>query len=261
MGIIELFAASVVGILSGSFLFGLVGEFLLAAFYIVSNGVMVGIPELIALTMGASVMGVVCEKISAVRGCEKGWFKWGFSFGIIGIIIVFVFGKKVTDQKRRVINAKSIISYVIHAIMVAFMLLVFYPFLVGFFSSFKEQREILISPEILPKKWQWDNYVTAWTEANFARYTFNSAWYTAATICITVLTSTVNGYAFARGEFRGKNFIFAMFSALMFISLGSSSLYPTMQLMKMFHLNTSLCNSYHRYVSCSRIHSSASQRA
>lgn len=138
------------------------------------------------------------------------------------------------------IKPKTYWSILLHAVLIGFLVVVLYPFIVAFCGSFKTTVEILTSPDLLPEKWMFDNYVEAWTKANFATYTWNSAWYTCLHIIVAVLTSTVNGYAFARGEFRGKKAIFAMFSALMFVTLGSSSLYPTMQLMKLFHLNTSL---------------------
>lgn len=141
---------------------------------------------------------------------------------------------------KALVKPKTYWSIILHVLLIAFLYVVMYPFIMAFCSSFKDPMEILTSPKMLPEKWLVSNYVRAWTIANFARYTWNSAWYTALHILVAVLTSTVNGYAFARGEFRGKKTIFAMFSALMFVTLGSSSLYPTMQLMKVFGLNKSL---------------------
>ncbi|MBQ8807714.1 MAG: carbohydrate ABC transporter permease [Clostridia bacterium] len=143
-------------------------------------------------------------------------------------------------NKRRLIKPDTIFSILIHILLFAFLLLVLYPFISAFFGSFKRPDEILVSTKLLPEKWLFENYVKAWTVANFSQYTWNSVWYTALTVIVTILTSTCNGYAFARGDFRGKGFILALFTSLMFISLGTSSLYPTMQLMKLFNLHTSL---------------------
>lgn len=131
-------------------------------------------------------------------------------------------------------------SIIIHALLICLLGVVLYPFAVALTGSFKTTPEMLTSPKLLPNEWKFDNYVIAWVKANFAVFTWNSLWYTICIVIVTVLTSSLTGYVFARGRFRGKKLIFAMFSSLMFVTLGSSSLYPTMQLMKMFHLNESL---------------------
>lgn len=118
--------------------------------------------------------------------------------------------------------------------------LVIFPFICAFTTSFKGTREVFTSGKILPEVWKVENYVKAWVNADFARYTWNSVWYSALTVAINVITSSMNGYAFVRGEFRGKNVIFAVFSAMMFITLGTSTMYPTLQILKIFHLSDSL---------------------
>ncbi len=127
-----------------------------------------------------------------------------------------------------------------YAFLCLLALVIFMPFVYAFLCSFKSAQEVLISSDFLPKEWLFENYITAWKSANFATYTFNSAWYAAGMVAINVFTSTVNGYVFARGKFRGQKLIFGMFSALMFISLGTSSLYPTVQLLNLFHINNGL---------------------
>ena len=135
---------------------------------------------------------------------------------------------------------KTYLSILLHVLLIAFLIIVILPFIVAFTGSFKTTKEMLISPSLLPEHWNFTNYQTAWIKANFAKYTFNTVWYTVLMVVVNVLTSAMNGYAFARGEFRGKNLIFGMFTALMFVTLGPSSLYPTLQLMKLFHLDQSL---------------------
>ena len=54
------------------------------------------------------------------------------------------------------------------------------------------------------------------------------------------LTSSVCAYVFERGQFFGKKVIFTMFSSLMFISLGSITVYPLFDILNVVHLNRSL---------------------
>lgn len=127
-----------------------------------------------------------------------------------------------------------------YTFLLILLFLVVFPFICSFTTSFKGTREALTSGKILPEVWRVENYVTAWVNADFAKYTWNSVWYSALIVIINVITSSMNGYAFARGEFRGKKAIFAVFSAMMFITLGTSSMYPTIQILKLFHLSDSL---------------------
>lgn len=219
---------------------GLIAGLGWTVYNIIVNGTEISIASLFVVVIGSVIGAYVVDFFAEKKGGSKKWFMLGFLFGIFAFIATFFMKKNDNVVKRNVFNGKRFFSIILHMLLSVILVIVLYPFLVGLFSSFKTQREVLISPEIFPETWQLKNYITAWTEANFARYTFNTAWYTFFTICVTVLTSTINGYVFARGEFRGKKLIFTLFTSLMFITLGSSSLYPTMQLMKMFHLSDSL---------------------
>ena len=55
-----------------------------------------------------------------------------------------------------------------------------------------------------------------------------------------ILSSTMCGYAFSRGKFKGKEIIFYFMISSMFVSLGSLTLYPLLMIMKTVHLNKSL---------------------
>ena len=142
------------------------------------------------------------------------------------------------NVKRRL--KKFVPTIIINALLLALLVVVLYPFIIAFTGSFKANIELLTSSKILPEQWDIGNYITAWTKSNFARYTWNSVWYTVCHVLVTVLTASCNGYVFARGEFRGKKLIFGAFTSTMFIALGTSSLYPTLQIMNKLGLSDSL---------------------
>ena len=149
--------------------------------------------------------------------------------------------KKIKVKNSKAFDWESRLSATLmYIFLISLALLVLYPFIYALGSSFKEPTEILTSSSLLPKRIQFGNYVQAWKLANFSTYTFNSAWYSALMVTVIVLSSTIGGYVFARGEFRGRNLFFGIFTALMFICLGSSSMYPTLEIFKKLHLNTSL---------------------
>lgn len=134
--------------------------------------------------------------------------------------------------------AKKIILY-------AFLLLVTFitllPVIYSFCASFKSNQELLTSgASLLPKKWVFDNYVQAWQLADFKTYTWNSIYMTFFSVIGVVASSAMGGYAFARGEFPGKKLLFVLFTATMFVSLGTVTLYPKLQIARALHINKSL---------------------
>jgi ABC-type glycerol-3-phosphate transport system permease component len=70
---------------------------------------------------------------------------------------------------------------------------------------------------VLPRIPQWDNYVEAWTGANFKDYFFNSVTIAAITISGQLLFSTLAAYSFARVKFPAKNFLFTLMLATLMI--------------------------------------------
>ena len=120
---------------------------------------------------------------------------------------------KLKDKSKKNIRIKGfdveakVSRVLIYIFLTVLSLIVVYPFIYAFLSSFKSTREILVSSNIWPEKFDVSNYIKAWEMANFARYTFNSAWFSAVKVITSVFLSAIHGYVFARGEFRGKNII------------------------------------------------------
>lgn len=61
------------------------------------------------------------------------------------------------------------------------------------------------------------HYIEAWDESNFSKYFFNSVKIVALTILGQTITSILAAYAFARIEFPGRNLLFSLFLATIFI--------------------------------------------
>ena len=69
----------------------------------------------------------------------------------------------------------------------------------------------------LPSTPQWQNYVTAWNQANFSQYSWNSVRIAAITIAGELVFCTLAAYAFARMEFWGKNLLFSLLLATLML--------------------------------------------
>lgn len=118
--------------------------------------------------------------------------------------------------------------------------MVLFPLFCVFVSSFKESGEILAGKNFWPRKWHWENYAEAWSKANFSTYTWNTVVYSVAVMFFGVLSDSLCGYVFARGEFPGKKIIFAVKTGMMFMALGSATMYPQLRTLSWLHLNKSL---------------------
>jgi len=110
-------------------------------------------------------------------------------------------------------------------------------------SSFKTNSEILAHPDwILPREFTLDNYKAVWYSEyfDFKVMIFNSIIYTLACVATTVIVSACAAYAFERGEFPYKKTIFALFSSVMFISMGGVNIYPMFEVLNAVNLNRGL---------------------
>lgn len=134
------------------------------------------------------------------------------------------------------------------AVKYLFLLLVLFwvmvPVLYTISTSFKPNAEILAHPDSFwPIEPTLDNYKIAWSGDNFniPRMFLNSVVYSAFCVLFTVLTSAMAGYVFARGgNFAGGKGLFAVFSSLMFINMGSITIYPVFQVLGILNLSSSL---------------------
>lgn len=143
-------------------------------------------------------------------------------------------------MERKMNIFEKAVLYTVLILMSAITLL---PLVYTIAGAFKTNSEILAHPEnLLPAKPTFENFKIAWNsnQFNVKQMTINSVIYTLIVVATTIFTATLGGYVFARGDFYGKNVIFAVFTALMFVSLGSITIYPTFDVLNLFGLSQSL---------------------
>ena len=133
------------------------------------------------------------------------------------------------------------IRVVLWLLLVFVSVLVIFPVLYIILGSFKENQELLVGgSNVFPQKWITQNYVDAWEQANFAVYTKNSLLLSGGVMLISLIVSSMAGYVFSRKTFVGKEIIYGIFTAFMFINVGSVSLRPLYELATNLKINTSL---------------------
>jgi ABC-type glycerol-3-phosphate transport system permease component len=130
----------------------------------------------------------------------------------------------------------SIVSYVFVGVMVAFTL---YPVVYTILGSFKTNMELTLGDSIFPKIWQYKNYYSAFIQADFTRYTLNSVMVSLSAMLIATVTASMAGFIFSRRMFMGKKLILSLYVSMLFVALGSVTLYPMYFLLNFFKLNKS----------------------
>jgi len=119
-------------------------------------------------------------------------------------------------------------------------LLILFPLAMALLGSFKTNAEVTTGGTILPTKWMVDNYVYAWKEAGFARYSWNSLFVSVTTTIGTLLIVSMAAVAVNRLAFFGKAWFVGLQAATMFVSVGAIMLRPQFELMIKLGLHTSL---------------------
>ena len=138
---------------------------------------------------------------------------------------------------------RAILKILKHLYLIAIGVIIIFPVLYVILCSFKSNSEILAYPaNIIPKSFTFENYVQAWTSDNFnlGPMLFNSVYYTLAMVVTSLTLSALGGYVFARGRFRGKDFWYKLFTILMFVQLGSITMYPSFQVLEFLGIPRSL---------------------
>ncbi|MBD2867218.1 carbohydrate ABC transporter permease [Paenibacillus arenilitoris] len=125
-------------------------------------------------------------------------------------------------------------------LLLAVSALMLFPIVVAFLGSFKSNLELTTGATFFPESWQFRNYVQAWTQADFASFTFNSVFVAVFVTVGTLLVSAMAAYAVDRVPFKGKKLFIFMQSFTLFISIGAVVLRPQFDLMVNIGLQKSL---------------------
>lgn len=105
-----------------------------------------------------------------------------------------------------------------HLAIYAFALIIAAPFIWMILTSFKDMSEIYVyPPKWLPEKFNFDNYVKAFTAAPFGRYYANSLIVAFAVTLGQLITCSMAAFAFARLKFKGRDILFYVFLGTMMI--------------------------------------------
>lgn len=106
----------------------------------------------------------------------------------------------------------------LHLVLIAGSLLMLLPFFWMISTSLKEAREVFtFPPRWIPSEFAWSNYTKALTAMPFGRFYLNSFIVAVSTTLLTILTSSLAAFAFARLRFRGRDTLFLIYLATLMI--------------------------------------------
>ncbi|ANA81917.1 binding-protein-dependent transport systems inner membrane component [Paenibacillus vortex V453] len=86
-----------------------------------------------------------------------------------------------------------------HIFLMAYLLIILYPFLFVLFSSVKvDNQSIASNPFGLPSTFVFDNYVNAWVNAKISTYFWNSLYIGVLSACLSILFAAMLAFAVTR---------------------------------------------------------------
>jgi ABC-type glycerol-3-phosphate transport system permease component len=111
-----------------------------------------------------------------------------------------------------------------------------YPFLWTVFTAFKTDGAIWTDgARLIPTEWVWTNIPDAWEKANFSTYFFNTVLYSVSATSVVLVTTAMCGYVLARYRFFGRNIIYGVVLATLFVPI-ATVIIPQFQLVRTLDL-------------------------
>lgn len=107
----------------------------------------------------------------------------------------------------------------VHAVLAIVAIATAFPLYIVLVTAFKTNDEVYQNPIGLPLRPTFENFVTSWNTGNFGTLFINSAFFTATSMAIATLLSSLAGYAIARRSTRGSAAIYLFLAAGIFLPL------------------------------------------
>lgn len=112
---------------------------------------------------------------------------------------------------------KSWQTILLYVFVVALCIVILYPYFIMFITALKDNKEMYAIDHILPKVWQWSNFVDIWSAAPVFNYLINSIVVAGGATLLAILCGIPAAYALARMRFKGKSvFMGAVIMSQMF---------------------------------------------
>jgi multiple sugar transport system permease protein len=134
-----------------------------------------------------------------------------------------------------VLTMNSFFKILLYTLLTLYALITLIPFFWALSASFKPLSEIVSGePNFLPQNFTLDNYKQIFLEEPlFLRWLFNSIIIAVTVTVLNLIFNSMAGYALARLNFRGKNFLFFVILTVLAVP-AQITLIPTFLILKNF---------------------------
>lgn len=124
--------------------------------------------------------------------------------------------------------------------LLALVATTFYPIFVMVAISLKTNEQFVRNPWFFdaPSEWQWDNWSRAWNTVS--PYVSNSFFVSITATVMGMIMVILSSYALARYRFPGRNLIYYLIIATMFLPGTTAALITLFNILQYFHLMNSL---------------------
>ncbi|MDW6001796.1 carbohydrate ABC transporter permease [Vibrio mangrovi] len=115
-------------------------------------------------------------------------------------------------ENERTIRREKINAAIRYTILIIVGAMMLYPLLWMFSAAMKPNHEIFSSMNLIPSEWSMEGFINGWktgTEFTFGHYIINTFAYVLPKVFVTVVSSTIVAYGFARFDIPWKKFWFA----------------------------------------------------
>lgn len=122
-------------------------------------------------------------------------------------------------MNKRIFKKSIGVPIFTHLILFSFSVLMLIPLIWMISTAFKAKTELFSQiPIWIPNKMMFSNFSEAWQAISFGQLFANTIMITSGLLVVQLVTSALAAYAFARMEFKGKNFLFFLFLAHLMIN-------------------------------------------
>jgi multiple sugar transport system permease protein len=136
------------------------------------------------------------------------------------------------STRRQVVRQREVRKTIIYLVLTAVSLITLAPLIWMIITAIKPEKEIFRNPPtFIPETVTLDNFNTALGSANFLHYMTNSLIYAGVTTLLMLVLASTAGFALARLNFRGRDFLFLAILALLLVP-AETHLIPNFLLIK-----------------------------
>ena len=140
---------------------------------------------------------------------------------------------------RRVGEASPFLKLISYIMIILAILIAILPFFYIISTSIKQSRFLFeYPPQWIPEVIYWGNYAHMLLHTSFPRWVFNTLFVSLTVTALKLLFDSMAGYAFAKMQFPGKDFLFVMVIATLMIPFAAILIPMYFQIRAMGLLNT-----------------------